>query len=386
MNNFYRTLLWIFPICLLACASLKKEQTKDIDIQTKEASLPIIAPKLPEGKAKNIILLIGDGMGLAQITASMYSSDEPSVFTNFKHIGLQRTCSADSLTTDSAAAATAFACGVKTKNKMIGMDSDSMDVQSILMDAKELGKKTGLVVTSIITHATPAAFYAHEDYRYKNEEIAADLLDSEVDFFIGGGMKYFNNRNMDSRNLYEELEVKGYEMGNYFNHELQDVPAENNKKFGFFTSYDNPLPQHQGRDYLQLASEMAIDHLENEDGYFLMIESSQIDWGGHDNILHYILTEMDEFEEVIKMVLAYAETEGETLVIVTGDHETGGLAIDYKSIPGNLDVSFSSTHHSAILIPVFAYGPGASEFAGMYENTEIYHKMRKVIGGKEAKK
>ena len=171
-------------------------------------------------------------------------------------------------------------------------------------------------------------------------------------------------------------------MSNFFESELTDFSLTPGEKFGFLTAEDGAIPVSQGREYFPIASKMATTHLnaDNDAGFFLMIESSQIDWGGHANDANYIITEMIEFDKVIGEVLDFAEADGNTLVIVTADHETGGFAINKGSELNKLQTAFTSDYHTADLIPVFAYGPGAEAFAGIYENTAIYTKMMKAFG------
>jgi len=337
----------------------------------------------PAQKAKNVILLIGDGMGLTQISAGLYSNNNKLELERFPVVGLHKSYASDNLITDSAAGATAFACGIKTYNGAIAVDPDTNSVRTILEEAEARGLATGLVATSTIVHATPASFIAHVKSRQMYEEIAAAFLDTEIDFFVGGGKKYFDRRETDDRNIYQELEAKGYLMSDYFQKDLKKVKADPTKNFGYLTADADPLPYRQGRKYLKPASEMAIEFLEEHDatdkGYFLMIEGSQIDWGGHANDGDYIITEMLDFNQVIGAVMDYAEKDGETLVIVTADHETGGFAINPGSRMGRIEAGFTSDYHTAAMIPVFAYGPGAELFAGIYENTAIYTKMRRAL-------
>ncbi|NRB63572.1 MAG: alkaline phosphatase [Saprospiraceae bacterium] len=341
----------------------------------------------PNRKAKNIILLIGDGMGLTQITAGLYSYNNQLELERFPVIGLHKSYSSDNLVTDSAAGATAFACGIKTYNGAIAVDSDSLAVQTILEEAESKGLATGLVATSTIVHATPASFIAHASKRSYYEEIAADFLDTEIDLFIGGGKKYFDRRETDDRNIYTELEAKGYIMSDYFQQKLIDLDVDYTKNFGYLTADNDPLPVRQGRDYLQPASALAMSFLDTHDaenkGFFLMVEGAQIDWGGHANDSDYIITEVLDFDKVIGDALDFAQKDRETLVIVTADHETGGFAINPGSTMEKIEPGFTSDYHTAALIPVFAYGPGAELFAGIYENTAIHNKMRLAIGFKK---
>ena len=332
-------------------------------------------------KAKNVILLIGDGMGVTHITSGMYLQDDPYNLERFRVIGLHKNHASDDLITDSAAGATAFSAGVKTYNGAIGVNSDGASVPTILEEAKKNGLATGLVATSEITHATPASFIAHVESRREYEEIALSFLDSDVDFFVGGGKKYFDRRESDSRNLVQELEEKGYMISDYSQNNINDLEPSANQNFGFFTADDKPVPFMMGRDYLTAASMMGIELLNaDETGFFMMIEGSQIDWGGHANNIDYVTSEMNEFDALIGKVLDFAEADGQTLVIVTADHECGGLTLVPGSTRQKMEANFSTDKHTLSLIPVFAYGPGATLFGGIYDNTSIYHKMRQAYG------
>ena len=334
----------------------------------------------PERKPKNIILMIGDGMGIGQITAGMYSNNNFLNLERFPVVGLHKPHAADNLVTDSAAGATAFACGVKTYNGAIGVNTEKQPVKSILEEAEERGMATGMVATSTIVHATPASFIAHQERRTMYEEIAADFLNTEIDFFVGGGKKYFDRREKDERNIYAELEKKNYVISDYFKGELKNIKVKGGQNIGYFTADSDPLPATAGRKYLTSASKMGMQFLRNHSkkGFFMMIEGSQIDWGGHANNSEYIVAEMLDFNKAVGAVLDFAKEDGNTLVIVTADHETGGYAINIGSTQDSLITAFTSKKHTAALVPVFAYGPGAHLFAGIYENTAIYDKMREA--------
>ncbi len=336
----------------------------------------------PEKKnPKNLILMIGDGMGLTQISAGMYSNENYTELERCPIVGLQKTHASDNLVTDSAASATAFACGAKSYNGAIGVDQDTMPVKSILHYAEQQDLPTGLVVSSTIVHATPAAFYSHNKYRKNYEEIAADLIDADVDFLVGGGKKFFDRRKMDDRNLLAELSEKQYSVSHFAEKDIEAINPSSDKNFLFLTADQDPIPVSGGRDYLLPASQKAINYLDSKsnDGFFLMIEGSQIDWGGHANLASYVVSEFLEYNEIIGHVLDFAEKDGNTLVVITADHETGGLAINPGSSMDSLTTQFTTDKHTATMVPVFAYGPGAEEFSGIYENTEIFEKMKKVF-------
>ncbi|MGB4846487.1 MAG: alkaline phosphatase [Saprospiraceae bacterium] len=332
-------------------------------------------------KPKNVIFLIGDGMGLPQITGAMYMNDNKTVFERFKNIGFHKSYSADNLVTDSAAGATAFASGVKTDNGYLGMDAHKKSFPTILEMAEKKGMATGLVVTCSMTHATPAAYYAHIDGRTDKEAIALQMLNSNVDLFIGGGEDSFIHR-ADGRDLVKEFIDKGYVINDIAHMRIEDLDTGTKKNIGFFTSDDEPLPVTEGRNYAVPATDKALGFLDTRSpsGFFMMIEGSQIDWGGHANDANYVVTELHEFEKVIAEALDFAEKDGNTLVIVTADHETGGFAVNPGSKLNHIEVAFTTKEHTAMMIPVFASGPGAELFRGIYENTDIFWKLKSLMG------
>jgi alkaline phosphatase len=330
---------------------------------------------------KNIILMIGDGMGIAQITAAMYLNRKGSYLEQFPVVGLQKTFSGDNIITDSAAAATAMACGVKTYNNAIGVDMDTLPVQSILELAEKNGLATGMIVTAPVTHATPASFISHASRRQSMEEIALGFMDTKIDFLVGGGKKYFDRRESDERNLYQELKDDGYYVNDYFKKDIFETYINPKKNFVFFTGDEDPPQVRNGRKYLPYISSKGATFLKkrNEKGFFLMIEGSQIDWGGHQNDASWLISEMDDFNTAIGRILKFAKKERETLVIVTADHECGGFSINNGSTKNELVTAFTHNGHTADLIPVFAFGPQAELFHGIYDNTEIFEKMKKAL-------
>ena len=324
--------------------------------------------------------MIGDGMGLGQITASMYTNQKGLYVEQFPVIGLQKTFSGDNLITDSAAGATAIACGVKTYNNAIGVDMDTLPVKSILELSEENGLATGMIVTSSVVHGTPGPFMAHVERRQFLEEIALNYMDTEIDFLVGGGKKYFDRRE-DGRDLYKELKQKGYWVSDYFKRDIFEMNIGSRKPFVFFTADNDPVPASSGRKYLPYISNLGAKFLRkrSEKGFFLMIEGSQIDWGGHGNDAEILLSEMEDFNTAIGRMLKFAKKEGETLLIVTADHECGGFAINNGSTREELIPAFTANGHTADLIPVFAYGPQSELFHGIYENTEIFEKMKEAL-------
>lgn len=345
---------------------------------------------IPEGirRPKNIILMVGDGMGIAQITAGMYQNGNRLNLEDLPVVGLQKPHSLSNLVTDSAAGATAFSTGEKTNNGWVGMRPDSLPAPTILELLEKQHYETGIVVTSTIVHATPAAFYAHRLKREQYEDIALDLLGADIDFFVGGGKKYFDRRESDGRNLIRELRSAHYRISDYFEQDLDEVVLDYDRNFGYFSADQDPLPASQGRDYLPAATQLALNYLshQNAPGFFLLVEGSQIDWGGHANDTDYLIREVIDFDQAIGKVLDFARSDGETLVVVTADHETGGFSINAPSDMEQINGSFSTKGHTASLIPVFAFGPGAGLFAGVYDNTELFYKMKALLLVSEPKK
>jgi alkaline phosphatase len=348
----------------------------------QEQNIPIKRVEVQKHRPKNIIFLIGDGMGLTQITAGMYMNKNQLELERMPIVGIHKSYSADDLITDSAAGATAFSIGHKTKNGYLGVDSLGRTHTTILEECSNKGFATGLVATSTIVHATPAAFLSHQSGREDYEAIAMDYyINGNCDILIGGGKKYFDRRVKDSINLIEKLMQKGYTVNDYFQDDFQTLQIPNVNKYIFYTADGDPLPASQGRNYLAKAGKDAIQFLnqKNKKGFFLMIEGSQIDWGGHANTSEYIVSEVLDFNKVIKEALDFAIKDKNTLVVVTADHETGGYTINPGSKMDSLVTGFSTKKHTAAMIPVFAFGPGAENFSGIYENTAIYYKIRNLL-------
>ncbi len=363
---------------ILACNQPMQKNT------TSATPVPAATTDSNPVKAKNIIFLIGDGMGLTQISAGMYLNGNKTALEKFPVIGIHKSHAQNNLVTDSAAGATAFASGVKTVNGAIGMDHIGQPKETILEEADRKGIATGLLTTSTIVHATPAAFISHVRSRRLYEDIALDFMTTEIDLMIGGGKAYFTRRE-DGKDLYENLRKRNYYVADYFDTELWEIAVSGDQNLAYFTSDKDPLSREQGRDYLIPATELTLDFLENrsQNGFFLMIEGAQIDWGGHANNADYVVDEFLEFDEVIQMCYDFAKKNGETLVVVTADHETGGLAINPESNMKELKTAFTTGGHTATMIPVFAFGPGSERFGGIYDNTKIYTKMRQAYGWKK---
>jgi alkaline phosphatase len=334
--------------------------------------------KTADKETLNIIFLIGDGMGLSQVSTVFYfPGDSATNFTRFKQLGLINTSSAKDKVTDSAAGATAFSNGKKSYNGSIGVGVDSTAIENIVEILSKKGYSSGVISTSSITHATPACYYAHVKLRKMETEIAQQLIHSDIDFFAGGGIKFFDEK-------WEDLEAN-------FVVDTQELNTNNldpAKRYGFLLA-DMGMPKmSEGRgDFLPDATRGALSYLDKKDApFFLMVEGSQIDWAGHANDGQYIIDEMHDFDKAIGVALDYAQRKGNTLVVVTADHETGGYALAAKKSENHsnrpyYDVmsTFTTGGHTSTLIPVFSYGPGSEDFDGFYQNNDIFHKMLKAV-------
>ena len=331
--------------------------------------------------AKNIIFMIGDGMSYAQIEGTENAIGKQLEMRKLPVSGTITTHSADKRITDSGAGGTALATGFKTNNGMISMKADSTAVPSILELFAEDGKQTAIVVSCGITHATPASFVAKDINRNNYEAIAKDFAESEkLNYFIGGARKHFVKRE-DNRNLLEEMTARGWQ----FFDVLEDAQFNASTNVALFMADEHPVSVIDGRsDFLAKGTAKLLETMSRqaENGFFMMVEGSQIDWAGHANDSAYLVAEMIDFDNAAKAAVDFAKKDGETLVVITADHETGGLTIingnenDYSSVRFN----FSTGNHTSVTVPVFAFGPGSENFTGVYDNTEIFYKILNASG------
>ena len=366
-----------------------------------------------EPKVKNVIYLIGDGMGFGAVTTLLLTEDEPTGFEAAPVIGLSETCSANNYVTDSAAGGTALATGTRTNNGYVGADPDGNQLTSVLRKAQTYGMKTGIVVNTTLTEATPGAFYAGVTSRKMVFDIAKQFTESEVDVAIGGGLDHFIAR-PDSLDLTATLIEKGYDV--YLNWETV-LNTESDKFVGILPLYDlhrreenngtasaaegqevclaaqmaainedvNSTHLSEPTVYLEKATVKALDVLSrnNKDGFFLMIESAIIDGYGHNNDGEGMIVEMQEFGRTLRAMIDYVNNHPETLLVVTADHETGGTGVYYNGhTPANegpLRLKFSTSGHTGTVVPVFAYGAGAENFAGVMKNIDIPEKIDALI-------
>ena len=329
-------------------------------------------------KAVNVIYMIGDGMGLPQVFGTMLATGKDLAFTQFPYTGIVDTRSASNDITDSAAGGTALACDKKTKNGMVGMDADTVAMESVLDVLADHGKSTGIVVTCYSGHATPADFYAKVPKRSMYQDIALQLAESDkVDVMIAGGRKHFVNRT-DSINLLERMEN---ELGWKIYDTLADIDTACTKYAVLAADGHMPIYPERG-EFLPDGVRTALKTLEkNENGFFLMVEGSQIDFACHENDSVNMVDETTDFSNAVQVALDYAKTHDNTLVVVTADHETGGLTmIDPAGHYSNVSFHYSTPSHTCLPVMIYAYGPGAEQFTGWMQNNEIKAKILKACG------
>ena len=327
---------------------------------------------------KNIIIFIGDGMGVSQLYAAMTIHGEKFNVEEFPYSGLIKTYAANNYITDSGAAGTAIAVGEKTNNGMIGVKPDGTPVSSITETANKNGLAAGVVSTCVVTHATPASFVAHNAGRGNYEEIASDFLNGTIDVFIGGGENHFRNRK-DSVDLAIKLKEQGFDV----TYTMEDLKKSTSTKLaGLLAKGDMPKAAEGRMGMLRDMTVKAIETLsKNKKGFVLMVEGSMIDWGAHENNLDYMVAEVIDFDDAIGAALDFAKADGKTLVIVTADHETGGLSLTGGDIASKtVTAKFSSNDHTATMVPVFSFGPGAERFSGIRENTFFYGEFIELLG------
>ncbi|MBP1914576.1 alkaline phosphatase [Lederbergia galactosidilyticus] len=405
------------------------------------ALVPISVPKssvqAKEQTVKNVIFMIPDGFSSTYATGYRWYKGKSSIMDDML-VGMHRTYSASSAVTDSAAGGTAMATGVKTNNGMIAMSPTGEKLPTILQAAKASGKKTGLVTTTTITYATPAAFASHVENRKMEAEIAPQLIDNKVDVLFGGGRKFFPEK-LQKRALEE-----GYQM--ITDRKTLSAGHTSGKLLGLFAdgAMSPELDRHRTKEpSLTEMTEAAIKLLQNEKkGFFLMVEGGQIDWAGHANDAAWAMKDIEAFEQAVKQVIDFAAEDQQTLVVIAGDHNTGGMSIGgYNQYAANIDflrniratgqymvtqlnkersnsknvlkkyanivltpeeqtkiqiandpqrvinqllskralIGWTTYEHTGVDVPVYAYGPGAESFNGLQENTDLPKKMAKLM-------
>lgn len=325
-------------------------------------------------KVKNIILLIPDGTSLPQYYAAFTANKGKLNVFNMKATGLSKTNSSNAYITDSAPGSTAFATGVKTKNTFVGVDDMGKSLAQIPDIIANKGMVSGLISTGDVTDATPADFYAHSDNRNNSEPILNDFMSSKTKILMGGPTNGLTQGNLQK---IKEAKIDLY-------HELKSVNKINNRTLVIDPLASQRITNGRG-NWLGDAFDLTLNSLkENKKGFFMMVEASQTDGGGHSNNLEQLVTELLDFDHVVGKAMKFADENKETLVIVLGDHETGGLTLlDGSLKEGWVFGNFSTNDHTSIPSSVFAYGPNSQEFTGLFENTEVFNKILEAYGIKK---
>lgn len=348
------------------------------DLYTAVQTYEPVSVEMPKGKkVKNIIFMIGDGMGLEQLsTAWIVNNRHLNITDNFPYVGLQWTYSASKLVTDSAAAGTALFTGSKTNNGMLAMSPDGQPLETLPEYARSKGWKTGMSVVCRICDATPAAYAAHHANRDSLYSITSQMVDCGLDFISGGGLKWWENR-PDGRDLTAEVEAKGYT----FVKDLESLKAVEEGPVIALTAYTELPPALDRGTEHQEAVLKALELLDdNKKGFFLMVEGSCIDDWCHANKVGFAVEEILDFDRTVGAVLEWAAKDGETLVIVTADHSTGAMTLLGGNVEGqSVAVNYANTGHNGVALPVYAWGPGAEKFVGIYENAELSQMIKEII-------
>ena len=326
---------------------------------------------------KNIILMIGDGTGLAQIASGYFANNEDLTYFNLKHMGWVTTRSATDFTTDSAASGTAYATGQKTYNYAVGVDVQKRPIPNIPERVKGYGVVSGVVSTDDLNGATPASFFAHQPDRGMTNEIWADIPSSSIIYFAAGSKEKFEKRPAETQKAIK----KAFTVVN----SLEDPACAQAEKLGVLPPAVETGYIVDGRtDFLPKATRQAIDFLNTRKqegkGFFLMVEGARIDKACHANEFASAVKELLDFDQAIAEAIKFADEDGNTLVIISADHETSGLAIwngDPKK--GNVEGVHVSGGHTAIPVPLFAYGPHAQDFMGVQGNEQVAQKILKLL-------
>ncbi len=378
ISKIFFLLLLPGSMMLSGCLSLMAAMGEEIEAQNQqiEELQKTVAAQDEVAVPTNVILIVGDGMGVAQVYSSVVAAHgNNSAFLRFPYTGFSRTYSRNKYRTDSSAGGTALMTGHKVDNYHVNWGPDSTRYNTIFDDAKKYGMSTGFVVTSSVLDATPATTYGHVPYRKMFDTLSLQMAQCQHSVMIGGGRKYFRKENRkDGLAPLDTLARRGYTVVNT----LDSMTRFQGDKLVALLYEGDPLTAPARGNVLYQGAKKALAMLSrNPKGFALMIEGSQIDWACHNNDSAYLRAEMADFEEMLHAVLDFAQRDGHTLVVVTADHETGGVTLPTGDIEkGQNEVKFLWGDHTGCMVPVFAMGPGAHYFSGIQENIDIPEKIR----------
>ncbi len=366
-----KTLIFALVAVLAVISCKKKQDGKQLQYYATPNPYEIVSVEEPsrDNEVRNVIIMIGDGMGLEQVSCAWVVNHGKLNLDNFPHTGLSRTWCTNKLITDSGAGGTALSSGVKTAYSHVGTAPDSTDIPSVLVKARQVGKKTGVVVTCHFADATPCDFCCHNEYRYNQDDLIADYVDCGVDYLAGGGLDWFTVNRKDGRDITKEMAAAGYHVALT----EEELMAAELPVIGILAPDNLPVAMERG-DLYRHSVARGLDILSRESGdkgFVMMLEGSCIDDWLHGNDIGKAMEELLDFDRTIGDVLQWAAADGHTLVVVTADHNTGCLTLQDGNLEeGTIGVAFGSESHNGIAVPVYAWGPGSDVFTGIKENDE----------------
>jgi alkaline phosphatase len=370
-SNMKKITLIALAAALLAVSCKHKEEEKVLQYYATPNPYEIVDVTMPpvDNEVRNVIIMIGDGMGLEQVSCAWVVNHGKLNLDRFPTVGLSRTYCTNELITDSGAGGTALSSGIKTGYSHVGTAADSTDIPSVLVKAQELGKKTGVVVTCHFADATPCDFCCHNEYRYNQDDLIADYVTCGVDYLAGGGLDWFTVNRKDGRDITKEMAAAGYTVALTENELMTaELPV-----IGILAPDNLPVAMERG-DLYRHSVARGLDILSRESGdkgFVMMLEGSCIDDWLHGNDIGKAMEELLDFDRTIGDVLEWAAADGHTLVVVTADHNTGALTLQDGNLEeGRIGVAFGSESHNGIVVPFYAWGPGSDAFTGIRENDE----------------
>jgi alkaline phosphatase len=325
---------------------------------------------------RNVIFFVGDGMGAAHVTLLRSLRGDQINIGRMRLAALHFTASADHAVTDSGAGATAFACGVKTNSGALGVDAAGTPQPTILEAAEKLGMATGVVTTTAFFDATPAAFLVHVKDRRESLKIVNQMLGSGAEVIAGAGLEAFGKKELPA--IETLAKAAGYSL---VRSKSELAAAASPRTLAVLPTQPHDLDQPDLP--LPDLTRWAISRLKGDpDGFFLVVEHEGIDTSSHQNDSADVAASLTSFDKAVGIALDFAAADGKTLVIVTGDHETGGLRLS-EFRDGKLRTEWSTVEHTAVAIPLFMSGPGSDEVNGLIDNTEIGKALFRLLRAKK---
>ncbi|MBQ3766899.1 MAG: alkaline phosphatase [Bacteroidales bacterium] len=356
-------------LLLVSCKGKKEENVLQYYATPNPYEIANVTMPPVDNEVRNVIIMIGDGMGLEQVSCAWVVNHGKLNLDHFPYVGISRTWCTDKLITDSGAGGTAISSGKKTAYSHVGTAPDNSDIPSVLVKAQQLGKKTGVAVTCHFADATPCDFCCHNEYRYNQDDLIADYVECGVDYLAGGGLDWFTVNRKDGRDITKEMASAGYTVALT----EEELMAAELPVIGILAPDNLPVAMERGDLYRHTVTH-GLDILSRESGdkgFVMMLEGSCIDDWLHGNDIGKAMEELLDFDRTIGDVLEWAAADGHTLVVVTADHATGCLTLQDGDLEkGEIGVFFASESHNGIAVPFYAWGPGSDAFNGIRENED----------------